>query len=582
MLARADSLLNVPLSGTAREWSSNTPTAGRLQGALHLLDSVQEEARTAWRRADRMLYELTLAKAMNKAGVPFTTDSILKETVGYYDRHGSTNERMRAHYLLGCAYRDMGEAPLAVKCWYDALDCADLRSKDCDYTTLSHVYGQMGEIFTAQRLTHMQIEAYQKYSRYAQKAGNTYEYIRGIECLVQPYYQMNDSSKVFEVTGRARDLYLKHGMKQEAARVYPTAITMTLQHGKWEQAHGMMQIYESLSGLFDREGNISKGNELYYQSQGLYHLGIDQPDSAAYYFRKLVHNNYPLEGYRGLLQAFEQQHEADSIVRYSGLYEAALDAFVRNMEAEATQQTAALYNYSRTAKIAKAKSDEARRNRRIINIGAIGVICAVIATLLAGRQRRKERKRVETAYTTTHEELVHAQQELTYLRQNLPRQEEAMRFLSAKEQRIEELEAAVTSYRRKLGILDTIQRDELLMNDHIVKKLQAICKPHFVEDKNGRRRLQSPRAASEREFNELKKLFKKHHLSFMLFIDSTPSLTNLEYKVCLLSRVEFMTKEMSTLLNSSDQAVSNARTSIARKLFQLTKASELNTKLKEL
>ena len=549
--------------------------------AYTLLHRLRDEVRTQWREADRMRYELVLARAMNKTHVPFTTDSILKKVVSYYDRHGSSNERMKVHYLLGCAYRDMGEAPLAVKCFYDAIDCADTRSKTCDYTTLSHVYGQMGEIFTAQRLTHMQLEAYQQYSRYAHKAGNTYEYIRGIECMVQPYYQMNDTGKVFEVTEHARALYLRHGMKRDAARVYPTAITIALHNGQWERANGMMHIYETLSGLFDRKGNIRKGHELYYQSQGLYHLGMHQLDSAEHCFRKLVAAHYPLEGYRGLLKVFEQRQAADSVVRYARLYEAALDAFVRNMQTEATQQTAALYNYSRTEKIAKDKSQEARRNRRIIVAGALFIVLAALFLLLRGRQRRKARKRLETAYANTQEELGRAREELAYLQSILPKQDEAAQFLASKEQRIEELEAAITGYRQELGILDTVQREELLMDSDIVKHLQTICQPHAVEDKNGRKRRLAPRAASERELDTLRKLFKKHHLSFLLFIDSNPSLTNLEYKVCLLSRVGFMTKEMSTLLDSSDQAISNTRTSIARKLFQLNKASELNTKLKE-
>ena len=52
LLARADSLLNPPPSTAA----SQTPPAGGPQGAvaLHLLDSVQHQARTAWPKADTL------------------------------------------------------------------------------------------------------------------------------------------------------------------------------------------------------------------------------------------------------------------------------------------------------------------------------------------------------------------------------------------------------------------------------------------------------------------------------------------------------------------------------------------------
>lgn len=38
----------------------------------------------------------------------------MKEVAAYYDSHGNTNEQMEAHYLLGCAYRDMGESTMEI------------------------------------------------------------------------------------------------------------------------------------------------------------------------------------------------------------------------------------------------------------------------------------------------------------------------------------------------------------------------------------------------------------------------------------------------------------------------------------
>ena len=52
-----------------------------------------------------MKYELLYAKAMNKAYIDFTSDSIMKKVALYYDKHGSKNEQMEAYYLLGCVYK---------------------------------------------------------------------------------------------------------------------------------------------------------------------------------------------------------------------------------------------------------------------------------------------------------------------------------------------------------------------------------------------------------------------------------------------------------------------------------------------
>ena len=193
LLARADSLLNPPPSTSG----SQTPPAGGPQGGLHLLDSVQHQARTAWPKADRMRYEVLLAEAMNKSYKPFTTDSVLKQVVRYYDRHGSSNfwsserliswlrdgrvvtkvsaanQRLKAHYLLGCAYRDMGEAPAAINAWQEAVDCADTLRTDCDYNTLYRVYGQMADAFHNQLLFSDEITTLQKAIHYAHLAKDT-------------------------------------------------------------------------------------------------------------------------------------------------------------------------------------------------------------------------------------------------------------------------------------------------------------------------------------------------------------------------------------------------------------------------
>ena len=73
------------------------------------------------------------ADSMNHAYIPITSDSLLKEATAYFDSHGTPNERIRAHYLLGCADRDMGEAPRAIETWQDAVNCADTTATDCDY-----------------------------------------------------------------------------------------------------------------------------------------------------------------------------------------------------------------------------------------------------------------------------------------------------------------------------------------------------------------------------------------------------------------------------------------------------------------
>ena len=126
-----------------------------------------------------MRYRMLEAKALNKLFKPMPSDSLFQEVVDYYDSKGTPNEKMEAHYLLGCIYRDMKEAPKAMQCYQEAIGYADTSSQKCDYTTLFSIYGQMGSIYKRQYLPSAAIDCYQKYSYYALKSKNVYDYIRG-------------------------------------------------------------------------------------------------------------------------------------------------------------------------------------------------------------------------------------------------------------------------------------------------------------------------------------------------------------------------------------------------------------------
>jgi len=81
-------------------------------------------------KALRMRLELLKAKAQNKMFVPFTTDTTMAAVAEWYDRHGNRSQRMTAHYLLGCVYRDLNDAPMALDQYHEAVSLADTTAGD--------------------------------------------------------------------------------------------------------------------------------------------------------------------------------------------------------------------------------------------------------------------------------------------------------------------------------------------------------------------------------------------------------------------------------------------------------------------
>ena len=71
----------------------------------------------------RMRAGLDSINMRNRNDQPFTVGDV-EPYVDFFDEHGTANDRLLAHYLLSRAYHDHGEAPMALQCYHDAIDCA--------------------------------------------------------------------------------------------------------------------------------------------------------------------------------------------------------------------------------------------------------------------------------------------------------------------------------------------------------------------------------------------------------------------------------------------------------------------------
>ena len=84
-------------------------------------------------RRDRAMHAaLRELQEWNLADTVFTSDSVARVLVAYFDHPWhSSNTRMLAHYLLGRAHADMGEAPQAIEDYQTAIERADTTDQDC-------------------------------------------------------------------------------------------------------------------------------------------------------------------------------------------------------------------------------------------------------------------------------------------------------------------------------------------------------------------------------------------------------------------------------------------------------------------
>ena len=537
--------------------------------ALEKLDSLK----TYWNEFPndtRMRWQLLQLSAQNKCDTIFRSDSLQRELVAYFDRHGTPNERMHANYLLGRAYSDMGEAPLALKWFQKAAESADTTAVDCDFHTLFVVYGQIALTFDRQNLYREEIEALKKFSHFALKDSDTYYYIRGIEFQENPYYCLDDTLNMMRTMEKARQLYLENGWKESAAAVYPPAILLLLQDGQYQRAYAMMQIFEGESGLFDADGNIAPGREHYYNSRGLYHLGVHQVDSAEYYFRKLlkfnVNRNYDV--YDGLHAVYRARRDIDSVMKYAALSEQALDSIQKDDQSEAVAIAHSMYNYNRMERMVEQKEIEAVRMRwRII----LAVVMGLVALLFVIQRYRRYKKKKERELEEISKEFFEKKEHLEQAKRNLALlEEDKNRLAEEMHDEIVQLQEEVHHYKQKYECDSIYKRELLLENSPIVKKL------HKKGMGNPKENL-----PTDDEWMQLAEAIHEQLPEFYASILQDDLLTYEEKRLCMLCRLNFYNGEIALLFDKSPQSITNMKSAVNYKLFGSKSASSLNDNLKK-
>ena len=532
------------------------------------------------RRTAQMRAAVDSALVQNRNYVPFTSDSTLREVAAYFDHplHFwiTANDRLRAHYALGCVYRDLHDAPVALLTWEDAIAAADTTAADCDFATLFRVYGQMASIYFRQSMPEKHLEAQNKLCHYALLAGDTLNYIRGLLLRNDAFLALGDTAAIYSNIANVRQLYLQRGLKAEAAQVYPTAIQIAIDQQQFVRADSMMQVFEQESELLSEGGTIAQGYERYYYNKGMYYLGVGQPDSAELQFRKLLQCEPALtDAYRGLLSLYRQKSDADSVFKYARLYEDALARYLKRTHIQSVDLAKGMYDYSLQQQLAQRESHRANTFRfALVMLLAVMIIVGLQFMQYSHKKSAERRKQLAT-YRKTLDDLDAARRETELLQQSLSKNDETRKLLKEKEDQIGQLEMIVKELQKQIGKSAAGIHVQRLKETGIVKKFQAIAHPHPDMAAGGNR------CATETEWDRLTEAIRTYHPSLYLFIHKN-NLSELKYKVCILSYLGFDNAEISTLTKASLNSISNARTSLARELFNLRSARELNRYLHEI
>ena len=579
--------------GTRREYKDALLRAGATMdehpdSALQILDSLGQHE-TEFNRHFRMQYLLHRMNAENKTSDKFTSDSLCQVLVSYFDRHGTVNERVLAHYLLGRAYTDMGEAPMAISSYQDAISVADTTATDFNYSTLSCAYSQMADLYRQQLLLSNEIEARKKASQYAFCADQIQWGLYDQVLSAGAYILLNKKDSAEIILKSALEQYRKHGYTQQALRFSKKLMYLyTEPPQRLAEAKALMDEFEAESDLFDEHHELPPSQHQYSYHKGKYYEGINKLDSAEYYYRKI---NRPKMSsidqdpmYSGLLSVFTKRHQADSIAKYAQLYCMANDSSVALKDRETVAQMTATYNYNRLQK--EAHKNEIKAYKRlmglIISIVLIAIGCT--ASFLLWRKNREKMNQLKTELADTtfeYEENLHKLQQLEFSQREVisafhQKLSESQGEIAQINQEYEDEKANLLEENKALQIRIEQLHQEKSISKHLAVAASFAQEPIVKRIREISRKPLSP--VTEEEWKELTNVFANSYPELYRDLSqycNTPQ----SIRVCILTAMGIGNNEQANMLDTTSPRVSNIKSALNLALFNESSSRTLRRNL---
>lgn len=523
------------------------------QIAIKMLDALKPEW-SKFTKAQRMRYDLLYHKAMNKAYIDFTSDSTMLAVVDYYEHHGTANDRMLAYYILGCVYRDMHEAPMALEYYNKATEQADTAAQDCDYATLCRVYSQMGFLFAKQHLPHQELASLDKAVKYAYLAKDTLNAIRYYENKQAIYANQNKLDSAIIINNQAAKLFKQIGALKEANIAFGCNFEYYLKKKMLKEAEEAFKAY--LSTNYHGNDNWKDAYAYILYERGSYYLAVGKKDSAYSCLKQSFeqsksYNNLAVSA-KGLAQYYALTNQPDLATKYALLSSEYNDSDLIVTKLGQLQQIQAMYDYNRNKEIANQAQIKAEQRMDAIYTIAI---CAILMCSVSFSVYRKKLKLRNKRIAMTQKMYIDSVQQLNVAQQELAKlhdlnENTITELVKEKEDTIQKLQSEVRKYEETNIGRNLLELEKFLKQSAIYKKL-VYLENHPQE--------KMPKA----DWENLEETIEEFVYGFA---DLKQKLNNKEYHICLLVKLHFSPSSISSFIGTSLSDISNSRKRMLAKI----------------
>ena len=330
----------------------------------------------------RIYYDLLTLQAEDKQYIIHTNDSLVKRIALFYENHEDPAKAMLAYYLMGKVYRDMNDAPQALKAFQRALDV-----KSENLSLKADIYHEMYPLFANQGLYDDAIRIHKRAIDIHLQLGNHSNIVSILRSMARTFEQKAEKDSAIHYYQKACASSLAI---QDSATYYSLLADLTrlrYETGETEDAIHTLKRIEQRQDILDKSdihfllGQIYKDN--------------GQWDSA-YHYNQMVVQSGNIEktyySYRDLYALEKQKKNYRKAMEYM---EKALDS--RNLmqtisQREAFAQINSLYNYQHISDENTDLKLNKERQKNVILILVLLLTCIVFTCFAVIAYQRKRNR----------------------------------------------------------------------------------------------------------------------------------------------------------------------------------------------
>ncbi len=522
-----------------------------LQDQKDSLQRLSEEA--------RIYYDLLTLQAEDCQYIIHTDDSLVRRIVQFYESHGNPTSKTLAYYLMGKVYRDMNDAPQALKAFQQALD---VESENLSLRV--NIYQEMYPLFANQGLYDDAIQIQKKAIDIHLLQDNRNDIVSIQRNIARMFEQKAEKDSAIHYYQKACVSALNISDSATYYNILADLTGLRYETGETSDAIHTLKRIEQRKDILDK-------SDIHFLFAQIY-KDNGQWDSVYHYSLMVVQSGNIEKAYYSYIDLYALEKQKKNYRQAMEYMEKALDS--KNLmqtisQRESFAQINSLYNYQHISD----ENADLRLNKEkqknvilILTLLTVGILFAGFAFVAYQRKRSRQILERERKLKQLSEER-YAKSQMA-IQDNERKLEELTRQLAVvKAENDTQMYGPLETEMKKLQL----KNEEIRLSQHVQK--QRI--KHFMDSSLYKliqqAALDDTILIKDESWEKMQEAIDFMYPTFNTHLDDLfPSMNSNAKKLCWLTKIGISPTGIAHILKRSKQAITNTRTKLNKTIFELS------------